>query len=43
MTQATVENERLRTKVHLLEADLAMATDLEQSVDKARQELLAEL
>ena len=39
MTTATVENERLRTKVKALETELAVDKDLEQSLEKARAEL----
>ena len=39
MTQTTVENERLRTKVRLLQASLTVEKDLDQSVEKARAEL----
>lgn len=39
MTQTTVDNERLRTKVRILQASLAVEKDQELSIDKARKEL----
>ena len=39
MTEQSVENEHLRTKVRRLQADLLIEKDLEASLEKARHEL----
>ena len=39
MTEISVENDRLKTKVKVLQSELHIQKDLEQSVEKARFEL----
>ena len=41
MTEATVENEHLRTKIRSLQSNLKVQQDLEKSLEKARNELEA--